>query len=67
MTLSDHFDRTTDAGFRRNRFASQANRQFQMSLGLVVMLGIAAGCIALTLWLQDGAAGTVVGQLLAAR
>lgn len=42
MSIADHFDHTPDAGFVRSYNSRAARRQFQVSLALVVILGISA-------------------------
>ena len=42
MSIADHFDHTPDAGFVRSYDSRSARRQFQVSLALVVILGISA-------------------------
>ena len=42
MSIADHFDHTPDAGFVRSYNSRSARRQFQVSVALVVILGISA-------------------------
>ena len=53
MSIADNFENTRQAGFIRSGMAGQANRQFQVSLALVVILALAAGSVSLSLWLQS--------------
>ncbi len=46
MSIADHFDNRSDAGFIRAYDAHAARRQFQISVMLVVVLGIAALALA---------------------
>lgn len=46
MALFNHFDRGVDAGFRRVMEPVDARRQLCMSVGLVVVLALAAGSMA---------------------
>ena len=56
MSIADQFDPSPAFGFTRVDYAAQARRQFQISLGLVCILAVAAAAVAISLWL-DGAAG----------
>ncbi|HEY0145465.1 MAG TPA: hypothetical protein VGB93_04810 [Methylovirgula sp.] len=47
MSIADHFDHTPDAGFVRSYDTRSARRQFQVSLALVVVLGISAFALGL--------------------
>ncbi len=47
MSIADHFDHTPDAGFVRSYDSRSARRQFQVSLALVVILGISAVALGL--------------------
>ncbi|HWG06744.1 MAG TPA: hypothetical protein VG271_17185 [Beijerinckiaceae bacterium] len=49
MTITDHFQTVEDPGFRRSVDPEAARRQLRMSFGLVVLLAIAAGGLALSL------------------
>ena len=49
MAIIDHFERVEEPGFTRTVDPQAARRQFNMSLGLVVVLAIAAAAIALSL------------------
>ena len=42
MLIGDHFDHRSDAGFVRAYDAHAARRQFQISIALVAVLGLAA-------------------------
>ena len=42
MSIADHFDHTPDAGFVRSYDTRSARRQFQVSVALVVILGVSA-------------------------
>ncbi|MEI9915638.1 MAG: hypothetical protein WDN29_07300 [Methylovirgula sp.] len=42
MSIADHFDHTPDAGFVAVTIRAPRGRQFQVSLALVVVLGISA-------------------------
>lgn len=42
MSIADHFDHTTDAGFVRTYDSHAARRQFQVSLVLIMILTVAA-------------------------
>jgi hypothetical protein len=42
MSIADKFDRTSEAGFVRAFDTRAARRQFQVSLALVLVLGLAA-------------------------
>lgn len=42
MPIADHIERRYDAGFVRAYDARAARRQFQISIGLVALLGLAA-------------------------
>ena len=59
MSIADQFDPSPAFGFTREVYAAQACRQFQISLGLVCILAMAAAAVAISLWL-DGAAGPAV-------
>lgn len=45
MSIADHFDHSTDAGFVRAYDAQAARRQFQISLVLVTVLALAAAAL----------------------
>ena len=45
MSIADHFDHTPDAGFVRNYDAGSAQRQFKVSLMLVVVIVLAASAL----------------------
>ena len=49
MSIADHFDPVSDAGFGRIETPMQARRQFQVSLGvvLVVVVAVASVCFAM--------------------
>lgn len=61
MSIADQFNPSSDAGFVRASYASQARRQFQVSLALVCILAVAAAAVALSMWFEAGAAATVPG------
>lgn len=46
MSIADHFDNRSDAGFVRAYDAHAARRQFQISLALVAVLALAALALA---------------------
>jgi hypothetical protein len=48
MSIADHFDHVPDQGFSQTIDPRAAQRQFNMSLGLVVILVMAAVGVALT-------------------
>ena len=48
MAIIDHFERVEEPGFMRTVDPQAARRQFNMSLGLVFVLAIAAALIALS-------------------
>jgi hypothetical protein len=49
MAIVDHFEPVEEPGFTRAIDPEAARRQFNMSLGLVVVLAIAAAAVALSL------------------
>ena len=52
MSIADHFDHRPNGGFTRDDYAAQARRQFQVSLGLVCILAVAAVAVAVSMWLD---------------
>jgi hypothetical protein len=48
MGIIDHFEAVDDPGFRSSVDPNAARQQFNMSLGLVVVLAIAAATLALS-------------------
>jgi len=46
MSVMDHFDKAPEVGFSRKWDAESARRQFNVSLGLIAALGVAAGVLA---------------------
>jgi hypothetical protein len=48
MAITDHFKAVEDPGFRRTVEPEAARQQLHMSLGLVVLLAIAAAAIGLS-------------------
>ena len=45
MSIADHFDPVSDAGFGRIETPMQARRQFQVSLGLVLVVVVAVASV----------------------
>lgn len=52
MSIAEQFDHSPAFGFTREDYAAQARRQFQISLGLVCILAMAAVAVAVSLWLD---------------
>ena len=52
MSIADHFDHRPNVGFTRDDYAAQARRQFQVSLGLVCILAVAAVAVIFGMWLD---------------
>ena len=67
MSIIDHFDRNPPAGFMRHGFARQANRQFRMSLALVIVLTVAAISVSLSVWAQTHVETAAQVRMLASR
>ena len=63
MSLVQHFDHAPVAGFSTPRFAAQAHRQFQLSLGLVVILAVAAAGLSVSLWMEAPQAANFLAQV----
>lgn len=58
MSIADHFDHTPDAGFVRNYDSGSARRQFNVSLILVVVIGVAASALGMLVNFDQPAADT---------
>jgi hypothetical protein len=75
MSISDHFDHSSDAGFVRAYDARAARRQFQISIGLVAVLVLAAMALGMAArldppmparqsWTVSGGSGFYVAETL---
>ena len=64
MSITENFNRMSGPGFSRYRIARQANRQFQMSLALVVILALAASAVGFGLWLDGAPEAASITQIM---
>ena len=67
MSIVDHFERNPSAGFMRHGLARQANRQFRISVALVIVLALAALSVSFSVWAQSHVETGSLVRILAMR